>query len=103
MAMCPRPIRSESAAVVFAAELAADRVPAIRAIRAALRAGQPRAQRLRQYLAAVCEPNGAKLAAHPRYLTRRSRPAARMLLTDSMLSPSPGWRILKPANPQSAA
>jgi hypothetical protein len=35
----------ERAAVVFAAELAADRVPSIRAIRTALHVGQPRAQR----------------------------------------------------------
>jgi hypothetical protein len=39
------------AAVVFAADLAADRVPSIRAIRAA-HVGHPRAQRLRDYLAA---------------------------------------------------
>jgi hypothetical protein len=38
------PLR-ERAAVVFAAELATDRVPSIRAIRTALHVGQPRAQR----------------------------------------------------------
>jgi hypothetical protein len=41
----------EEAAVVFAADLAADRDPSVRAIRAALHVGQPRAQRLRDYLA----------------------------------------------------
>jgi uncharacterized protein DUF2637 len=40
----------ERAAVVFAADLAVDRVPSIRAIRAALHVGQSRAQRLRGYL-----------------------------------------------------
>jgi hypothetical protein len=53
----------EQAAVVFAAELAADRVPSVRAIRAALHVGQPRAQRLREYLAAVADLNGGSLAA----------------------------------------
>jgi hypothetical protein len=43
----------ERAAIVFATELAADRVPSVRAIRAALHVGQPRAQRLRVYLASV--------------------------------------------------
>jgi hypothetical protein len=42
----------EQAAEVFAAQLAADRVPSVRAIRAQLHVGQPRAQRLRDYLAA---------------------------------------------------
>ena len=56
------PLREE-AAVVFAAELAADRVPSIRAIRAALRVGQPRAQRLRGYLAAIAETHGESPAA----------------------------------------
>jgi hypothetical protein len=37
---------------VFADQLAADRVPSIRAIRAQLHVGQPRAQRLRDYLPA---------------------------------------------------
>jgi Cdc6-like AAA superfamily ATPase len=56
------PLR-ERAAVVFAAELAADRVPSVRAIRAALRVGQPRARRLRDYLAAAAETHGENLAA----------------------------------------
>ena len=51
------------AAVVFAAELAADRVPSVRAIRAALHVGQPRAQRLREYLAATADTDGGNLAA----------------------------------------
>ena len=42
----------EQAAELFADQLAADRVPSIRAIRAQLHVGQPRAQRLRDYLAA---------------------------------------------------
>jgi Protein of unknown function (DUF2637) len=40
----------EQAAEIFADQLAADRVPSIRAIRAQLHVGQPRAQRLRDYL-----------------------------------------------------
>jgi hypothetical protein len=40
------------AAEVFAAHLATNRVPSIRAVRAQLHVGQPRAQRLRDYLAA---------------------------------------------------
>jgi Protein of unknown function (DUF2637) len=40
------------AAEIFAGQLAADRVPSVRAIRAQLHVGQPRAQRLRDYLAA---------------------------------------------------
>lgn len=42
----------ETAVEAFAEQLAADRVPSIRAIRARLHVGQPRAQRLREYLAA---------------------------------------------------
>jgi Protein of unknown function (DUF2637) len=42
----------EQAAEIFADELAVDRVPSVRAIRARLHVGQPRAQRLREYLAA---------------------------------------------------
>ena len=45
------PLR-ERAAELFAEQLAADRVPSVRAIRAQLHVGQPRAQRLRDYLAA---------------------------------------------------
>jgi hypothetical protein len=44
------PLR-ERAAEVFAGQLAADRVPSVRAIRAQLHVGQPRAQRLRDSLA----------------------------------------------------
>jgi hypothetical protein len=53
----------ERAAVVFADDLAADRVPSIRAIRVALHVGQSRAQRLRGHPAAVAETNGENLAA----------------------------------------
>jgi hypothetical protein len=42
----------EQAAEVFAEQLAADRVPSVREIRAQLHVGQPRAQRVRKYLAA---------------------------------------------------
>lgn len=44
------PLR-ERAAELFAKQLTADRVPSVRAIRAQLHVGQPRAQRLREYLA----------------------------------------------------
>jgi Protein of unknown function (DUF2637) len=53
----------ECAVEVFAAELAADRVPSIRAIRAALHVGQLRAQRLRGYLAAATQMHGGNLTA----------------------------------------
>lgn len=43
----------EQAAAVFAVELAVVRIPSVRAVCAALHVGQPRAQRLREYLAAV--------------------------------------------------
>ena len=46
----PDPLGAQ-AAEIFAGQLAADRVPSIRAIRAQLHVGQPRAQRLRDYLA----------------------------------------------------
>ena len=42
----------EQAAEVFVGQLAADRVPSVRAIRAQFHVGQPRAQRLRDHLAA---------------------------------------------------
>jgi len=45
----------EQAAGVFAEQLAADRVPSVRAIRAQFHVGQPRAQRVREYLAALAE------------------------------------------------
>jgi hypothetical protein len=54
---------SERAAAMFAADLADDRVPSIRAIRGTLHVGQPRAQRLREYLAIVAEMRGGNLAA----------------------------------------
>jgi hypothetical protein len=43
------------AAEVFAAEVAAGRVPSVRAIRSRLRVGQPRAQQVRAYLAALAD------------------------------------------------
>ena len=46
----PDPL-GEQAAGIFANQLAADRVPSVRAIRAQLHVGQPRAQRLRDCLA----------------------------------------------------
>jgi hypothetical protein len=48
---------------VFAAGLARDCVPSIRAIRTALHVGQSRAQRLRGYLATVTETHSEDLAA----------------------------------------
>ena len=45
----------EQAAEVFAEQLAADQVPSVREIRAQLHVGQPRAQRVRKYLAALAE------------------------------------------------
>ena len=43
------------AAEVFAADVAAGRLPSIRAIRSRLRVGQPRAQQVRAYLAALAD------------------------------------------------
>jgi hypothetical protein len=53
---------SDRAAVVFADDLVAGRIPSIRAIRAALHVGQSRGQRLREYLATVGETQGENLA-----------------------------------------
>jgi Protein of unknown function (DUF2637) len=53
----------ERAAVVVAADLAAERLPSVRAILAALHVGQPRTQRLRGYLAAVAETHDENLGA----------------------------------------
>ena len=58
----PDPLR-EQAAEMFADQLAADRVPSVRAIRAQLHVGQPRAQRLRDYLAAGAA-SGRKVPLH---------------------------------------
>jgi hypothetical protein len=52
----------EQAVEVFAGQLAADRVPPVRAIRARFRVGQPRAQRLRAYLAAGARREGSLAA-----------------------------------------
>ena len=48
------PLRVQ-AAEVFAADVAAGRVPSIRAIRSRLRVGQPRARQVRAYLAALAD------------------------------------------------
>ena len=48
------PLRVQ-AAEVFAADVAAGRVPSIRAIRSRLGVGQPRAQQVRAYLAALAD------------------------------------------------
>jgi hypothetical protein len=48
------PLRIQ-AAEVFAADMAADRVPSIRAIRSRLHVGQSRAQQVRAYLAALSD------------------------------------------------
>jgi Protein of unknown function (DUF2637) len=53
----PDPL-GEQAAEIFADHLAADRVPSIRAIRAQLHVGQPRAQRLRLPSCRNCEAGG---------------------------------------------
>jgi hypothetical protein len=45
----------EQAAEAFAEQLTAHRVPSVRAIRAQLHVAQPRAQRVRDYLAALAE------------------------------------------------
>ena len=50
----PDPLRVQ-AAEVFAADVAAGRLPSIRAIRSRLRVGQPRAQQVRAYLAALAD------------------------------------------------
>ena len=53
----------ERAAEVFGEQFAADQVPSIRVIRARLHVGQPRAQRLREYLAAEAGRHGKGVAA----------------------------------------
>jgi hypothetical protein len=62
MAGMPDPL-CEDAVNVFADQLAADRVLSIRAIRLRLRVGQPRAQRLQDYLAAETRGPAGRLAA----------------------------------------
>jgi hypothetical protein len=52
----------EQAVEVFAGQLAADRVPSVRAIWARFHVGQPRAQRLRDYLAAGAKREGSLAA-----------------------------------------
>jgi hypothetical protein len=53
----------DQAVLVFAADLAAEHVASIRAIRAQLHVGQPRAQRLRDFLAAGTVRRPENLAA----------------------------------------
>jgi hypothetical protein len=61
LSACPIPIRCRRRPHrPFAVELAAGRVPSVRAIRAWLHVGQPRAQRVRAHLAAF---NGAQAGA----------------------------------------
>ncbi len=64
----------EQATVLFAAELAAEHVPSTRAIRAALHVGQPRAQRLREYLAGAAGVRDGSLAAYASTGDLRGRP-----------------------------
>jgi hypothetical protein len=73
----PDPLQ-EQAAVVFADELAADRVPSVRAIRARLRVGQPRAQRLRDYLAAG-DAERAEIPLHEQLAERVVQASGRSL------------------------
>jgi hypothetical protein len=61
-AVIPDPLCGD-AVRAFADELAANRVPSIRAIRLRLQVGQPRAQRLRDYLAAATQEQARSLAA----------------------------------------
>jgi hypothetical protein len=68
----------EQAAELFAEHLAADRVPSVRAIRAQLHVGQPRAQRLGDYLASTSGKLEENLAARSR---TRSRAATRRAST----------------------
>ena len=53
----------EQVAELFAEQLAADRIPSMRAIRAQLHVGQPRAQRLRDFLATRTGRHDVNLAA----------------------------------------
>jgi hypothetical protein len=64
----------EQAAEVSAEHLATDRVRSVRAIRAQLHIGQPRAQRLRDYLATVTAGPGRNLAAWARPTPRQLQP-----------------------------
>jgi hypothetical protein len=74
----------KQAAEVFAGDLAADRVPSVRAIRAQLHVGQQRAQRLRDYLATAT----AAPAGESRRVTARQSGACVVLTSASL----PGYR-----------
>ena len=71
----PDPLQ-EQAAEVFADQLAADRVPSVRAIRARLHVGQPRAQRLRDYLTAGAA-GGRRIPLRERLAGKTSQPKPR--------------------------
>jgi Protein of unknown function (DUF2637) len=58
----PGPLQ-DHAAELLAEQLAADRIPSVRAIRAQLHVGQPRAQRLRDHLVVAAGKYDEKLAA----------------------------------------
>ena len=60
----------KQAAELFAGQLAADRVPSVRAIRAELHVGRARAQRLRDYLAAGVQ-DGRKIRLREQLAGRR--------------------------------
>jgi hypothetical protein len=66
----------ERAAQVFAVELAADRVPSIRSIRATLHVGQRRTQRLSKYLATTAKTHKRR----PHRVLRLSTPNSIALL-----------------------
>lgn len=63
------PLRVQ-AAEVFAADVAAGRLPSIRAIRSRLRVRQPRAQQVRAYLAALADSRPATGITLEHYLLR---------------------------------
>ena len=84
----------DQAVVVFAAELAAERVPSIRAIRARLHVGQPRAQRLRDYLAAGAVTRAESPSVSISVYTPRLRTplSSRLAQTAFGIPPIPIWR-----------
>ena len=68
----PPDLLGEQAAEIFAGQLAADRVPSIRAIRAQFHVGQRRAQRLRDYLAERAARRG-KVPLHEQFAGGQSK------------------------------
>jgi hypothetical protein len=102
----PDPLQ-EQAAEVFADQLAADRVPSVRAIRAQLHVGQPRAQRLRDYLAAGAVrreevPLGEELAGKGRSIQRPRLEGDCSAQVTAQLARCTGMRGL-PARPRISA